>query len=56
MVLLFERTNFSAFEQKKVLNARKLVPNLLSKGSARKFIRFKIKIFLLKNSLPGEIY
>ena len=39
MVLIFARTNFPA---KKVQNARKLVPNLRSKGSARKLIRFKI--------------
>ena len=56
MVLIFARTNFRVFAQKKVQNARKLVPNLHSKGSARKLIRFEIKIFLLKNSLPGEIY
>ena len=34
-------TNFRAFVQKKVQNARKLVQNLCSKGSARKLIRFK---------------
>ena len=49
MVLIFARTNFQKFH-----NARKLVPNLRSKGSARKLIHFKIKIFLLKNLLLGR--
>ena len=40
--------------QKKVQNARKFVLTLRSKGYARKLIRFKVKIFLLKNSLPGR--
>ena len=54
-VLIFARTNFRTFAQKKSKNGRKLVPNFRSKDSTRKLIRFKIKIFLLKNSLPGDI-
>ena len=49
----FRAYQFSRIRAKKVQNARKLVPNLRSKGSARKLIRFKIKIFLLKNYLPN---